>query len=86
MKWFNKLIARTLLRLFPVKYGELLYVWFPVENVYIMMMVSFVKKDSFSAKFVLDADANKVDLEENYGQSNNDVVVNRKTRTPVDMR
>ena len=86
MRLFKKLIARTLLRLFRVRYGNLLYVWFPVEGRFIVMTVSFVKQSTFSAKFVLDADADAVDLERNYGQSNNDVVIDRRTREPVDMR
>lgn len=65
--------------------GEETYVWFKKSNGFLAkMVVSSVSYGRFTARFKSEADWSKSEVEVNYGQTDNDILVDMATGEPVD--
>ena len=79
MAWAKRVWMRWKMKWQKIEYGREVVVYFPVEDYYAEMRVSSVKQGKFTAEFANGMEPGEVDLWKNYGQMDDDVLVDAST-------
>lgn len=61
-------------------------VYYPIEDEFVQVAVSSLKRDHFTAKFLSDEEPANLYPWDNYGQRDNDIAYSIKTREPLDLK
>ena len=89
MDWLKKFIARfSMWRLSRKRFsavGDNVYVWFSKSHFLAKMTVSSFGFGRFSARFMNSDDWSKSNVEIDYGQMDNDIIVDSRTGEPIDI-
>lgn len=59
-------------------------VYYPIEDEFVKVVVSSMRRDYFTAKFLFDEEPENLYPWDNYGQMDNDISYSFKTREPLD--